>query len=540
MKRTAASPTPDATAPSRLPGWLRTHALQVAVLGSVVLALAIPGTVALVVERQLAERQARAELQHDVERTADVLAASLTSPMWEFSVDSAEAIVRAMIVDERFVSITVTEAATGRTFVELRRQAGGAGATLSQRRSILREDQPIGTVDVVMTVDPYLEEARARLNRSVLQLSAILLAALGAIVFVLRRMLLAPIRQLEAEAHRIADEELAAPVAARGDNELGRVAQAMEYMRQRLLDTFGELQEKNQLLVEQAVTLESRVNDRTTALSVANSELQQTLHSLQSAQASLVEAEKLASLGRLVAGVAHELNTPIGNAVTVTSTMEDLDQQLAAMLHSGPIRRSSLEELIGRLHDGHEITIRNLHRAAEIIHSFKQVSIDQTTDMRRTFDLKTMIEEVLTSIQPSFKHTPYRIETSLEPGIRMDSFPGPLGQVITNLALNAMIHAFAGRHSGAVQIEAQRCGDDRARIVCRDDGAGMDEATLRKIFDPFFTTKMGQGGTGLGLHIVHTIVTGLLGGSIEVKSQPDQGSEFVIVLPLRAAEPLAS
>jgi len=540
MKPTAASPTPDVTAPSRLPGWLRTHALQVAVLGSVVLALVIPGTVALVVERQLAERQARAELQHDVERTADVLAASLTSPMWEFSVDSAEAIVRAMIVDERFVSITVTEAATGRTFVELRRQAGGAGGTLSQRRSILREDQPIGTVDVVMTVDPYLEAARARLNRSVLQLSAILLTALGAIVFVLRRMLLAPIRQLEAEAHRIADEELAAPVAARGDNELGRVAQAMEYMRRRLLDTFGELQEKNQLLVEQAVTLESRVNDRTTALSVANSELQQTLHSLQSAQASLVEAEKLASLGRLVAGVAHELNTPIGNAVTVASTMEDLDQQLTAMLHSGPIRRSSLEDLIARLHDGHEITIRNLHRAAEIIHSFKQVSIDQTTDMRRTFDLKTMIEEVLTSIQPSFKHTPYRIETSLEPGIRMDSFPGPLGQVITNLALNAMIHAFPGHHSGVVQIETRRHGDDRARIVCRDDGSGMDEVTLRKIFDPFFTTKMGQGGTGLGLHIVHTIVTGLLSGSIEVKSQPGQGTEFVIVLPLQAAEPLAS
>jgi signal transduction histidine kinase len=540
MKPTATSPTPDVTAPSRLPGWLRTHALQVAVLGSVVLALVIPGTVALVVERQLAERQARAELQHDVERTADVLAASLTSPMWEFSVDSAEAIVRAMIVDERFVSITVTEAATGRTFVELRRQAGGAGGTLSQRRSILREDQPIGTVDVVMTVDPYLEAARARLNRSVLQLSAILLTALGAIVFVLRRMLLAPIRQLEAEAHRIADEELAAPVAARGDNELGRVAQAMEYMRRRLLDTFGELQEKNQLLVEQAVTLESRVNDRTTALSVANSELQQTLHSLQSAQASLVEAEKLASLGRLVAGVAHELNTPIGNAVTVASTMEDLDQQLTAMLHSGPIRRSSLEDLIARLHDGHEITIRNLHRAAEIIHSFKQVSIDQTTDMRRTFDLKTMIEEVLTSIQPSFKHTPYRIETSLEPGIRMDSFPGPLGQVITNLALNAMIHAFPGRHSGVVQIETRRHGDDRARIACRDDGSGMDEATLRKIFDPFFTTKMGQGGTGLGLHIVHTIVTGLLSGSIEVKSQPGQGTEFVIVLPLQAAEPLAS
>ena len=523
----------------RLVNWFRTRTLQLAVLASVVLALLVPGTIGLLIEREVTERQARADMQQDLRHTADVLAASLSSPLWEFSVPGAEAIVRATIVDERFVSISVTEAATGRTFVEQRRVAGTTGGTRSHQRSIVREDQIIGAVEVVMTIDPYLAAARARLQRSVLQLSAILLAALGAIVFVLRRKLLAPIRQLTAQAHRLADEQLSAPVVSVGDNELGRVAQAMEYMRRRLLDTFGELQEKNQLLSEQAVTLESRVQLRTTELSAANTELRQTLDSLRSAQTSLVEAEKLASLGRLVAGVAHELNTPIGNAVTAISTMEELDQDLAAMLQSGPVRRSTLEGLVGRLHLGHEITTRNLNRAAEIIHSFKRVAIDQTTDMRRVFDLKTMIEEVLTSIQPSFKHTPFRIETKLEAGIRMDSFPGPLGQVITNLALNAVIHAFPDREDGLVEIEAQRHGETKACIICRDNGSGMDEATLRKVFDPFFTTKMGQGGTGLGLHIVHTIVTGLLGGNIEVTSRPGQGSEFVIVVPLHAVETLA-
>ncbi|MDQ5878016.1 MAG: two-component system, NtrC family, sensor kinase, partial [Pseudomonadota bacterium] len=446
------------------------------------------------------------------------------------------AIVRAMILDERFVAITVTESATNRSFVELRRAAGEPMGEVSRQKDILRDGQKIGTVEVVVTLESYLGASRSRLQNSLLQLSTILLVALIAILFVLRRQLLAPIKQLTAEAHRMADENLAAPIDFHGDNELGRVAAAMEYMRRRLLETFGDLHQKNQELIEHAASLESRVRERTAELSITNDELQQTLNSLTQTQASLVEAEKLASLGRLVAGVAHELNTPIGNALTAICDGDELEEQIIVSIASGNIRRSQLETYIGHIREERAVVTRNLSRAAQIIQDFKQLAIDQTTDMRRTFDLATVIDEVLTSIKPSFKHTPYRIETELERNISMNGFPGPLGQVITNLALNTLLHAFPGRTEGSVRLSCQRSGQDRASIICCDDGCGMDNATMHKIFDPFFTTKMGQGGSGLGLHIVHNIVTGLYYGNIEVSSHPERGTTFIIMLPLTDPE----
>lgn len=519
-----------------LPDWLRANALQLAVILSVTVALVVPGIAGFMFESQQAEVRAKTEMAKDLERAADVLAASLSAPLWELSTPGAEAIVRAMILDERFVAITVTESATHRNFVELHRVAGETKGVVARQKDILRDGQKIGAVEVVMTLEPYLGATRLRLQNSLLQLSMILLAALMAILFVLRRQLLAPIKQLTAEAHRMADEKLAAPIAFHSDNELGRVAAAMEYMRRRLLETFGDLQQKNQELLEHAASLESRVSKRTAELSIANDELQQTLNTLTQTQASLVEAEKLASLGRLVAGVAHELNTPIGNALTVISDGDELEEQIIGSIAIGNLRRSQLETYIGRIREERAIVARNLSRAAQIIQDFKQLAIDQTTDMRRTFDLATVIDEVLTSIKPNFKHTPYRIEAELERGMQMDSVPGPIGQVITNLVLNTLVHAFPGRPEGCVRLSCQRSGQNRVRIVCSDDGIGMDNATVHKIFDPFFTTKMGQGGSGLGLHIVHNIVTGLCGGTIEVSSLPEQGTTFIIMLPLVAPE----
>jgi len=511
--------TQKPSAPNR-----RFSTLQLAVMLSIFLALAVPSLVGFVIERKQGEKRAANELEQDLARASNVLALSLAAPLWELSTPATEAIVRAMIQDERFVSIVVTETGNERPFVEVHRVAGAIEGVLARETPIIRDGHEIGRIKVEMTLDPYLDVTRERSSRNLLLLGAILVAAWLAILFVLKRKLIDPIETLTVEARRLADENLSAPIAVDESTELGRVGAAMEYMRRRLLETFGELQEMNRELAEHAVKLETRVEERT-------AELQNTLDSLRSTQTSLVEAEKLASLGRLVAGVAHELNTPIGNAVTIVTAMDDLDSELESMLESGSVRRSRLSEIVQRTREGHGIAFRNLQRAAEIIQNFKQLAVDQTTDMRRHFDLAHVIEEVLTSIQPSFKHTPYRIEPQLQSGIAMDSYPGPLGQVLTNIALNALIHAFTGRPNGTIRIACMAEGEDMARIVCRDDGTGMDPETLHKIFDPFFTTKMGQGGTGLGLHISHTIVTGLLGGTIEVSSVPGEGTTFTLTLP---------
>jgi signal transduction histidine kinase len=336
--------------------------------------------------------------------------------------------------------------------------------------------------------------------------------------------------RLSRAADELAAGHLEKPLELGGEDEIARVGKAMERMRQALLKAFEELR-------GHANTLEDQVAQRTTELTQANNELTQALGNLKTAQRELVESEKLASLGRLVAGVAHELNTPLGNAMTVVSALEDRWAKLDQMLSDNtPMRRSLLEDLVKDTRRGQDILQRNVQKAADLVRDFKQVAIDQTTDSRREFDLAQVVEDVIVMVEPSFKHTPFQIITDLETGIAMSSYPGALGQVLTNLLMNALVHGFEGRDAGQVRVRCQRIDGSQVELVVSDNGRGMDASVARRIFDPFFTTKLGKGGSGLGMHIVHNIVTNVLGGTIEVISSVGQGATMLIRMPLVAPE----
>ncbi|MEW9897272.1 PAS domain S-box protein [Chitinivorax sp. PXF-14] len=281
-------------------------------------------------------------------------------------------------------------------------------------------------------------------------------------------------------------------------------------------------------LRELTIRLEQRVTERTR-------ELQSAMESLQKAQDDLIHSEKLASLGSLVAGVAHELNTPIGNSVTVATTLHEKTRLLSTELAGGTLKRSSLQGYVDTANTAVDLLMRNLESARELIASFKQVAVDQTSEKRRRFDLREVIEEVMVTIAPRFKNSPHRMALDLQPHIEMDSFPGPLGQVLTNLVNNALVHAFEHREHGQVLIHAQQSGT-QAIVVIRDDGAGIPADHLNKIWDPFFTTKLGRGGSGLGLNIVHGIVTRILGGKIAVATKIGEGTTFTLSLPLCAPD----
>ena len=200
------------------------------------------------------------------------------------------------------------------------------------------------------------------------------------------------------------------------------------------------------------------------------------------------------------------------------------------------LRRSSLEEFITGIGDGMSIMQRNVVRAAEMVNKFRQVAVDQTSEQRRSFDLREYIDEVQLTLSPRFKHEPVLLHTGVPEGLRLDSFPGPLGQVLINLELNALVHAFEGRGHGNIWLKAETIHPARIRISVRDDGVGMTSAIREHIFDPFFTTRLGRGGSGLGLSIVYNIVTSILGGRIFAHSTPGEGSEFVIEIPQHAPE----
>jgi PAS domain S-box-containing protein len=255
------------------------------------------------------------------------------------------------------------------------------------------------------------------------------------------------------------------------------------------------------------------------------------LRNLRETQNSLIEAEKLAALGRLVAGVAHEVNNPVGISLTVASSLERKIAMFGEEVARGDLRRSSLTEFIDSNRDAAAQLVANLNRAAELIQSFKQVAADRNYSDQRVFDLADLTEQVVMSLKPGLRKQKLALSVDCKPGLTMNSYPGPYGQVLTNLFLNAVAHAFPNGSGGSVEIRVHEAGNDHVEILFADNGVGMSPEVRRRAFDPFFTTRRDQGGTGLGLHIVYSIVTSRLGGRLHLQSEPGQGTRIQIILP---------
>mgnify|MGYP001365141528 CR=1 FL=1 len=282
--------------------------------------------------------------------------------------------------------------------------------------------------------------------------------------------------------------------------------------------------------------LEQRVAERTADLAQSNIRLQQAVDSLALAQDELVRSEKFASLGSMVAGVAHELNTPIGNALTVSTTMQAKFESLAADLKLGALRKSTLDQYLYDSENGLVMLVRNLERAANLITNFKEVAVDQTSDRRRSFRLVDVVEECVQTFTAVVGTRAPEFLVNVAVSIEFDAYPGALGQIFLNLFENARVHAFAENAPGKIRVGALSLPNGNIQLSISDNGRGIAPEALPKIFDPFFTTRLGQGGSGLGLAIVYRLVTRKLGGKVRVSSEPGQGAIFIIELPVTAPE----
>jgi PAS domain S-box-containing protein len=334
--------------------------------------------------------------------------------------------------------------------------------------------------------------------------------------------------------------------ARKTDDNDKRVLEAgreLGFYEEEYLDSFGNLRQwlvnKLPLLdadgeIENIVTVALDIGERKRGeleMRKAKDAAEAALRNLRETQNSLIEAEKLAALGRLVAGVAHEVNNPVGISLTVASSLERKTALFAAEVARGDLRRSSLNEFLEASRNASSQLVANLNRAAELITSFKQVAADRNYSDQRTFDLGDLTEQVVMSLRPGLRKHNLTLSVDCQPNLAMNSYPGPYGQVLTNLFLNAVAHAFPDGKPGAVDIQVRESGKDNVEIIFSDNGCGMSLDVRRRAFDPFFTTRRDQGGTGLGLHIVYSIVTDRLGGRLDLDSAPGGGTRIQIILP---------
>jgi signal transduction histidine kinase len=363
----------------------------------------------------------------------------------------------------------------------------------------LRELQAQGSFDHTL----------ANIYQNVALVAVIFLTLIVVIGALIARSIILPLKEIMAAMHAVVSEKYDQPIqGTQARDEIGEMARAVAVFR------------------ENAIAKRKAENE----LRASKDRAEKALEDLREAQQNLIAAEKLAALGGLVAGVAHEVNNPIGISLTVASSFARRCDEFAREVESGPLRRSRLDEFLEGGRDAANQLVTNLQRAGELVQSFKQVAVDRSHADRRPFDLRESTDQIVASLRPMLKKSQITLTVDVPPGISMDSYPGSYGQVLTNLFLNSVIHAFPDGRAGSVIVEARQVRDD-VDIFVSDDGIGMSDEIQRRAFDPFFTTRRSEGGTGLGLHIIFNLVTQQLGGRLAFESRLGWGTRFRITLP---------
>ncbi len=396
------------------------------------------------------------------------------------------------------------------------------------RNSLLLPKAEVGFLQYGLSTKNIIEVTADTREKSLIRTGLIMVLTFLAIVFIGKRIV-HRLQQMIIASQEIVAGNYELHIKVSGRDELSVMSDHFNKVVDAVQTKITEITQLNQ-------SLEVRVQQRTHELETSKTQIEESLKQLQEAQKQLITSEKLAGLGSLVAGVAHELNTPIGNSVTVSSTINHLAMELKRESDEGKLRRSNLNHFIARVEEAADLLDKNLGRASELITSFKNVAVDQTSELRREFQLRKIMEELAVTLRPKLRKVNIQLVIDVPPDIIMDSYPGPLTQVIANLFNNALIHAFEDITDGQVTWYASIDEKDPAYVKMQfsDTGKGIDPQIIGRIFDPFFTTKFGQGGSGLGLNICHNIVEGVLEGKISVSSTLKVGTTFIIRIPIRA------
>lgn len=398
-------------------------------------------------------------------------------------------------------------------------------------REVKQDEKIIGYVYVRANQDELSSYIQTRILLDIF----IALIALASAYFIssrLQQRFTTPIETLLTLVQKVAKEKdyrIRAPIAP--IKEYNMLSRAFNTMLDRIEQQISKLQQAEQENRRLTLSLEQKIEQRTDALKTSNQELLNTLATLHQYQNQIVETEKMASLGQMVAGVAHEVNTPIGLGVTASTLMQDKLTDIQKAFDEKKLTSSQLAKFLSESKENLGIIYRNMERAASLISSFKRVAVDQSNDNRRQFNMLQLINEVLLSLRPNLKKTQHQLVVNCAAELELDSKPGPINQILINLIMNSLIHAFEHTEQGTMTIDVT-VKDNNCILQYSDNGTGVPENIKKRIFDPFVTTKRGEGGSGLGLHLVYNLVTQALNGKILLESTLGQGISIKIEFPV--------
>jgi signal transduction histidine kinase len=456
---------------------------------------------------------------------------SMATSLWDFNRPLVEQEIKGVVElpDIEFVKITTdfgNEYAFGNKNVV---------ATKTAVYPILYGDDEIGTLIVYADYSDIYQRmwqsASFIISSEVIKIFLVALC----IVFIVYWLIIRHIYHITEYSQQLSSDNLGIALTlhnrSKKKDELDHLVDAINAMRLKLKNDIIKLEEAENALISLNGDLEVKVFDRTAKLAASNGQLQQSLDNLTLAKDQLVQSEKMASLGQLVAGVAHEVNTPLGICVTSITALKEKVDGLKDAVNSQELTKSYLTETLNLLSEYQQIIERSLNKSVDLIRGFKSVAVEQHTDPELQINLYQHVRDVVNTVKTMFKRKKYNISLEVDPDLNLVTYPSAWNQILTNFLMNSHIHGFEDRSEGEISIEFSQ-SNGYLTLLYADNGKGLNEDVKNKIFDPFVTTKRGSGGSGLGLNIVFNLVDAKLGGTIKVL-ESKEGCCFQVKVPIK-------
>lgn len=472
---------------------------------SILASMTLSGIFSYIFERQKMIKNS----EESVEQISNSLIYNLANPMWNYDEISVNDIIDLEIKNSILSALIIRDESDSVSYMRVKDAdkniVNYAPFDLDKKQfykivkgEIKYKHETVGYVTLYFNNSILSDRLSTSIIVIILQVLLVSFIAISILFFSLKKSFLEPVIVINNAVEKFAKKDFNARINYKSEDEIGHLAESFNNMASTL-----------QLYSE---TMEAIVEERTK---------------------ELVQSEKMASLGGLVAGIAHEINTPVGIAVTASSHLLKKTGDFTELYKNNLMKRSDLDGYIEVADESTQLILNNLEKASSLIQSFKQVAVDQSSEEKRTFRIKEYIEDVLVSLKPKLKRHNHNITIESDDNIEIDSFPGAFSQIVTNLVINSLIHAFDDGQNGNIKFAIKK-DKYNLTIVYSDDGKGIPKENVKKIFEPFFTTKRNQGGSGLGMHIIYNIVTQKLSGKIDCETGVNKGVVFTITIPLYA------